>query len=67
VKPNNLSALGFVPQPNLPEIRMAENMIKAENVTNYLKAGGGCGKCLDRIEEILHKTRASMETDSAAD
>jgi len=22
VKPNNLSVLGFVPQPNLPEIRM---------------------------------------------
>ena len=23
VKPNNLSVLGFVPQPNLPKIRMA--------------------------------------------
>lgn len=38
-----------------------------EDVTNYLKAGGGCGNCLDRIEEIIHKTRASMETDSATD
>lgn len=38
-----------------------------EDVTNYLKAGGGCGKCLDKIEEIIHKTRASMETSSAAD
>lgn len=38
-----------------------------EDVTNYLKAGGGCGKCLDRIEEIVHKTMASMETSSAAD
>lgn len=38
-----------------------------EDVTNYLKAGGGCGKCLDRIEKIVHKTRASMETSSAAD
>jgi NifU-like protein len=28
-----------------------------EDVTNYLKAGGGCGKCLDRIEEIVVKTR----------
>ncbi|OGR23556.1 MAG: Fe-S cluster assembly protein NifU [Desulfobacterales bacterium RIFOXYA12_FULL_46_15] len=24
-----------------------------EDVTNYLKAGGGCGKCLDRIEELI--------------
>ncbi len=24
-----------------------------EDVTNYLKAGGGCGKCLDRIEAII--------------
>lgn len=38
-----------------------------EDVTNYLKAGGGCGKCLDRIEEIVHKTMASMATSSAAD
>ncbi|WDP91880.1 MAG: Fe-S cluster assembly protein NifU [Desulfobacter sp.] len=28
-----------------------------EDVTNYLKAGGGCGKCLDRIEEIVVETR----------
>ncbi|MCW8800302.1 MAG: (2Fe-2S)-binding protein [Desulfobacter sp.] len=37
-----------------------------EDVTNYLKAGGGCGKCLERIEEIIHETRAAKETDSAA-
>jgi NifU-like protein len=24
-----------------------------EDVTNYLKAGGGCGKCLDRIESLI--------------
>ena len=24
-----------------------------EDVTNYLKAGGGCGKCLDRIEALI--------------
>lgn len=38
-----------------------------EDVTNYLKAGGGCGKCLDKIEKIVLKTMASMETYSAAD
>ncbi len=30
------------------------NKIKStEIVTDYLKAGGGCGQCLDRIEEII--------------
>ncbi len=24
-----------------------------EDVTHYLKAGGGCGKCLDRIEDLI--------------
>lgn len=38
-----------------------------EDVTNYLKAGGGCGKCLDRIEKVVQKVKATMETISAAD
>ncbi len=29
-----------------------------EDVTNYLKAGGGCGKCLDRIEELIESVNA---------
>lgn len=35
-----------------------------EDVTNFLKAGGGCGKCLDRIEDVIQKT---LETSSVAD
>jgi NifU-like protein len=31
-----------------------ENQLKAiEDVTDYIKAGGGCGKCHDRIQEII--------------
>ena len=30
-----------------------------EDVTNYLKAGGGCGKCLDRIEEVIETAKAA--------
>jgi NifU-like protein len=29
-----------------------------EDVTNYLKAGGGCGGCLDRIEEVIESVTA---------
>ncbi len=28
-----------------------------EDVTNYLKAGGGCGKCLDRIDAIIESVK----------
>ncbi len=28
-----------------------------EDVTNYTKAGGGCGSCIDDIEEILEEVR----------
>jgi NifU-like protein len=38
------------------QIRRAihENNIKTvEDVTNFTKAGGGCGRCLERIDEIL--------------
>jgi NifU-like protein len=31
-----------------------ENQLKSiEDVTDYIKAGGGCGKCHDRIQEII--------------
>ena len=42
------------------EIKRAieENKLQTvEEITNFTKAGGGCGKCLDRLEEILRETR----------
>jgi NifU-like protein len=29
------------------------NLTDVESVTNYIKAGGGCGNCHDRIQEII--------------
>jgi len=39
-----------------------ENNLKTvEQVTNYTKAGGGCGTCHADIEEIIKRVRADME------
>lgn len=32
------------------------NLHSVEEITNFTKAGGGCGKCLDRLREILVTT-----------
>jgi NifU-like protein len=41
------------------EVRRAikeSNLRSVEEITNFTKAGGGCGKCHDRLEEILRAT-----------
>jgi len=38
------------------------NLRSVEEITNFTKAGGGCGKCHDRIEEILRATLAEKLT-----
>ncbi|MCP4021319.1 MAG: Fe-S cluster assembly protein NifU [Desulfobacteraceae bacterium] len=35
------------------------NLETTEDVTNYLKAGGGCGNCLERIEEIIESVKVN--------
>ena len=52
------------------ERAVAENdLTGVDDVTNYTKAGGGCGKCRDRIAEIVRRVRGevaeSAETDRA--
>ncbi len=40
-----------------------ENNLKTvEEVTNYTKAGGGCGKCKPKIEELLKEFQAKEES-----
>ena len=38
------------------------NLASIEDVTNYTKAGGGCGGCHDTIQEIIDRVRHEMET-----
>lgn len=35
-----------------------KNIDSTEIVTDYLKAGGGCGQCLERIEEIIESVKS---------
>ena len=36
-----------------------------EEITNFTKAGGGCGKCEDRLREILRQTVEGIEAEPA--
>ncbi|AFZ57583.1 Fe-S cluster assembly protein NifU [Anabaena cylindrica FACHB-243] len=33
------------------------NLLSAEQVTNYVKAGGGCGSCLTKIDDIIREVK----------
>jgi NifU-like protein len=45
---------------------IAENDLKTvEDITNYTKAGGGCERCLDDIEEILNQEQGEKKTEGA--
>jgi NifU-like protein len=39
------------------------NLATVEDVTNYTKAGGGCGSCKDIIQQIIDKVRSEPKTD----
>jgi NifU-like protein len=42
-----------VTDTKIRRVARENNLRQAEEVTNYCKAGGGCGTCLDDIQEIL--------------
>jgi NifU-like protein len=39
------------------------NLSTVEDVTNYTKAGGGCGNCHDAIQQIIDQVRSEPKTD----
>ncbi|MGX9728479.1 MAG: Fe-S cluster assembly protein NifU [Candidatus Electronema sp. VV] len=41
------------------------NLRSVEDITNFTKAGGGCGKCEDRLREILQQTVQAMTAEKA--
>lgn len=50
------------------EIRAAlgsQEISTVEEVTNFIKAGGGCGKCHERIDELIAESRGEAPAASA--
>ena len=46
------------------EVRRAiaeSNLRTVEEITNFTKAGGGCGKCHERLEELLREARHEVQ------
>ncbi|MCW5198517.1 Fe-S cluster assembly protein NifU [Desulfobulbus sp. F4] len=41
------------------------NLRSVEDITNFTKAGGGCGRCEDRLREILQQTVQAMTAEKA--
>jgi NifU-like protein len=42
------------------------NLRTVEEVTNFTKAGGGCGKCHDRIQELIMEVRKEERREAVA-
>ena len=40
------------------------NLATVEDVTNYTKAGGGCGGCHDAIQQIIERVKAETKPDT---
>lgn len=58
-KPGNLVCECFeVTDLEIIDAIKGNGLETTEHVTNYLKAGGGCGQCLDRIEELIESVKA---------
>jgi NifU-like protein len=44
-----------VTDTKIKRVALANNLHTVEEVTNYTKAGGGCGACIPRIEDLLEE------------
>jgi NifU-like protein len=55
-----------VTDAKIKRVALANNLHTVEEVTNYTKAGGGCGACIPRIEDLLEEVwRGETEKRSA--
>ncbi len=50
-----------ISENRIRRVVIENNLTTAEEVTNYVKAGGGCGTCLTNIEDIIEAVQAERE------
>ncbi|MEO1211721.1 MAG: Fe-S cluster assembly protein NifU [Cyanobacteria bacterium J06638_20] len=50
-----------ITDPRIRRVIRENSLTTVEQVTNYVKAGGGCGTCLANIEDILFEVLAEKE------
>jgi len=51
-----------VTDKEIDKVVIENNLDSVEQVTNYCKAGGGCGSCRGEIQQIIDKIRGKKET-----
>jgi NifU-like protein len=44
-----------VTDEKIKRVALANNLHTVEEITNYTKAGGGCGACIPKIEDLLEE------------
>ncbi len=50
-----------VTEAEIEKVILENNLTTVEQVTNYCKAGGGCGGCRGEIEKIIEKTQGAIQ------
>ena len=50
-----------ITENEIVDVIKQNGLVSVEQITNYTKAGGGCGGCLSDIEEILAKTTKEID------
>jgi NifU-like protein len=55
-----------VTEEEIERVVRDNNLSSVEQVTNYCKAGGGCGGCRKDIEKIILRIRKELEVKSAS-
>jgi len=63
VKSRLVCACFNVYENDIVEKTRLNGLTSVEQVTNYMKAGGGCGKCREDIAKIIEKTLAEMDAE----
>ncbi len=55
-----------VTEPEIERVIRENDLATVEDVTNYCKAGGGCGGCHGEIEKIIEKVQGEKAVDTPA-